>query len=68
MKIRDIARDLSLNSITVKTRLFRARRQLRAALEERLQGGFGSIFPFDGARCAHMADTVVARLVSKGEL
>lgn len=68
MKIRDIARDLSLNSITVKTRLFRARRQLRAALEERLQGGFGSIFPFDGARCAHMADTVIARLVSKGEL
>lgn len=68
MKIRDIARDLSLNPITVKTRLFRARRQLRAALEERLQGGFGSVFPFDGARCAHMADTVVARLVAKGAL
>lgn len=68
MKIRDIARDLSLNPITVRTRLFRARRQLRAALEEKLHGGFSSIFPFDGARCAHMADTVIARLVSKGEL
>ncbi|AKH98795.1 RNA polymerase sigma factor, sigma-70 family [Hoeflea sp. IMCC20628] len=68
MKIRDIARDLSLNPVTVKTRLFRARRQLRAALEQKLQGGFSSIFPFDGARCAHIADTVIARLILKGEL
>lgn len=64
MKIRDIARDLSLNPITVKTRLFRARRQLRAALEQRLKGGFGSVFPFDGARCAHMADKVIGHLKS----
>lgn len=35
-----IARDLPLNPITVKTRLFRARRRLRAALEARLRGGF----------------------------
>lgn len=68
MKIRDIAGDLSLNPITVKTRLFRARRQLRAALEQKLQGEFSCIFPFNGACCAHMADTVIARLVSKGEL
>ncbi|MDF1609932.1 RNA polymerase sigma factor [Hoeflea sp. YIM 152468] len=68
MNIRDIARDLSLNPITVKTRLFRARRQLRAVLEQKLKGGFGSVFPFDGARCAHMADTVIAALRANGKL
>lgn len=62
MSILAIARDLSLNPITVKTRLFRARRRLRIALEERIQGGFDAIFPFDGERCADMANRVVAEL------
>ncbi len=57
-----IARDLSLNPVTVKTRLFRARRRLRKQLEDRLQGGFDMIFPFAGRRCARMADRVVQRL------
>lgn len=62
MSITAIARDLSLNQVTVKTRLFRARRRLRIALEKRIKGGFDEIFPFDGARCADMADRVVAKL------
>lgn len=66
MTVAEIARDLSLNQITVKTRLFRARRKLRAALEERLHGGFDRIFPFDGERCTQMADRVVVRLRSLG--
>ena len=57
-----IARDLSLNPVTVKTRLFRARQRLRRAIEKRLRGGFDTVFPFGGARCAAMADQVVARL------
>jgi RNA polymerase sigma-70 factor (ECF subfamily) len=57
-----IARDLSLNPITVKTRLFRARLRLRRSIERRLRGGFDAIFPFGGARCAAMADRVVAGL------
>lgn len=61
-----IARDLGLNPITVRTRLFRARRRLRAALEARLRGGFEAVFPFDGARCARMADRVVAGLRTAG--
>ena len=60
-----IARTLSLNPITVRTRLFRARKRLRAGLEARLRGGFEAIFPFDGARCAHMADRVIADLRRK---
>lgn len=60
-----IARDLSLNPITVKTRLFRARQRLRRMIEQRLRGGFDAIFPFDGARCNAMADRVVAALREK---
>lgn len=59
MTVAAIARDLGISVINVKTRLFRARRQLRSFLEEKMQGGFDSIFPFDGARCAGMADSVV---------
>lgn len=62
LKLREIADDLSLNLITVRTRLFRARRRLRKSLEAKLDGGFESVFPFDGARCANMADRVVAGL------
>jgi RNA polymerase sigma-70 factor (ECF subfamily) len=57
-----IARDLSLNPVTVKTRLFRARLKMRRSIERRLRGGFDAIFPFGGARCAAMADRVVAAL------
>jgi RNA polymerase sigma-70 factor, ECF subfamily len=57
-----IARDLSLNPVTVKTRLFRARLRLRRSIEQRLRGGFDAIFPFGGARCSAMADRVVAAL------
>lgn len=53
---------LSIKPETVKTRLFRARKLIRAGIEARLSPGFAEIFPFDGARCAHMADRVVARL------
>lgn len=66
--VRQIAADLSLNPITVKTRLFRARRRLRAALEAELRGGFDAVFPFDGARCAGMADRVVNALGETGQL
>jgi len=68
MSVLAIARDLSLNPITVRTRLYRARKRLRTALEARLMGGFEAIFPFDGARCAHMADRVVARLRQTGQM
>jgi RNA polymerase sigma-70 factor (ECF subfamily) len=68
LSVLGIARDLGLNPITVKTRLFRARRHLRATLEARMRGGFEAAFPFDGARCAHMAQRVVTDLRRKGLL
>lgn len=68
MSVLAIAHDLSLNPITVKTRLFRARRRLRTTLESRIQGGFDAIFPFDGARCVGMADRVVVKLKASKHL
>lgn len=61
----EAAEHLGIRPETAKTRLHRARRLLRAALLERLGGGFGDLYPFDGARCADMADRVVARLADK---
>lgn len=68
MSVLAIARDLKLNPITVKTRLFRARRRLRALVEAHLHGGFETIFPFGGQHCAAMADRVVSALRNAGYL
>lgn len=62
MSIEETAARLSLKPETVKTRLFRARRLMRATLERRLSAGCTEVFPFDGARCERMADRVVARV------
>ena len=53
------AEQLGIKVETAKTRLHRARRRVRAALAARLPGAFADLFPFDGARCAGMADRVV---------
>lgn len=62
MSMADIAEDLGISLMTVKMRLFRARRQLRSAFEQQMKGGFEDIYPFDGQRCASMADSVVELL------
>ncbi|WP_100638454.1 RNA polymerase sigma factor [Marinobacter salexigens] len=67
MSVAAIAEDLGISVITVKTRLFRARRQLRSVMEEKIKGGFDSIFPFDGLRCAGMADSVVEILIEASD-
>jgi RNA polymerase sigma-70 factor (ECF subfamily) len=64
----EAAKALHINPVTVKTRLFRARRRLRTSLEEQARGGFEAIFPFDGQRCVHMADQVVVALKDLGRL
>ena len=64
MSIEDTATQLSLKPETVKTRLHRARRLMRLAVEKQLSATFSELFPFDGARCERMADRVVDRLRS----
>ena len=68
LSLHDIARDLSLPLGTVKTRLMRARHRLRRIITDRIQGGFETIFPFAGHRCAGMAESVVALLKERQHL
>lgn len=58
----ETAGQLGLPEATVKTRLHRARRQLREHLDTEIAATLTGTFPFAGARCARMADSVVARL------
>ncbi|RKF13954.1 RNA polymerase sigma factor [Roseovarius spongiae] len=65
MTTREVAMLLGINVVTVKTRLFRARRLLRTALRKSMADEFSGIFPFDGARCDNMADRVVQALAER---
>jgi RNA polymerase sigma-70 factor (ECF subfamily) len=58
----ETAMHLAIKPETVKTRLHRAHRLIRTALDKRLTSAFTELFPFDGARCDRMADRVVRRL------
>lgn len=62
---REVADLLGIKAVTVKTRLFRARRLMRSELRRTVADEFSSIFPFDGARCAGMADWVVHALAQR---
>ena len=62
MSIEETAEALGILPETVKTRLHRARRLLRRALVEQIDPQFADAFPFDGKRCARLADAVVERL------
>jgi RNA polymerase sigma-70 factor, ECF subfamily len=60
--IEETAAALELKPETVKTRLFRARKLLRKALDEKLSAAVGDAFPFLGARCSGVTETVLRRL------
>jgi len=62
MSTEEAASYLGIKPATAKTRLHRARKMMRIAIEKQLVGAFSSLFPFDGARCVAMADRVVEGL------
>jgi RNA polymerase sigma-70 factor, ECF subfamily len=62
MSVEETAEVLGVRPETVRTRLHRARRSLRAALDRRLGDTLREAFPFDGVRCARMTEAVLARL------
>ena len=62
MGVEEAAQVLGVRPETVRTRLHRARRLLRAALDERLGGALPGAFPFDGARCERLTEAVLTRL------
>ncbi len=62
MATEDVAQVLGIPPATVKTRLLRARRGLRAALAPELQANLLGVFPFAGADCAAVTERVVAEI------
>jgi len=62
MGIDEIAECLSISPATVRTRLFRARALLRAALANDIDVATGDVFAFAGARCDRIVANVLARL------
>ena len=62
MSIEETAALFGLRTETVKTRLHRARKLLRDALEKQVGSVLSDAFPFAGARCARMTDKVLKRL------
>ncbi|KLK92546.1 hypothetical protein AA309_12570 [Microvirga vignae] len=63
MSVEETAAQLGINAATVRTRLHRARRLLRKALDERLVSAMKDAFPFDGLRCARIMDRVMQRVL-----
>ena len=66
--IEETAANLQLKPETVKTRLHRARRLLRQALDAQLGATMVGVFPFLGARCACITEAVLARMEREGRL
>jgi len=62
MSIEETAAFLSLRPETVKTRLHRARKLLRQALNDKLAPVLTDVFPFAGRRCQRITDEVLNRL------
>ena len=62
MPIGEVAASLEIPEATVRTRVFRARAMLRAALAEELDLATGDVFAFAGARCDRIVAAVLARL------
>jgi RNA polymerase sigma-70 factor (ECF subfamily) len=62
MSIEETAEILRIRPATVKTRLHRARRMLRQALDEQLASTLTGAFPFEGRRCKQVTDAVLERL------
>ena len=62
MSVDETAACLGLRGGTVKTRLLRAKRLLRKALDPQLASALDDVFPFAGARCDGFTAGVLKRL------
>ena len=63
--VEEVAGLLDIRAETVRTRLHRARRQLRAALDATLADALRGSFPFLGTRCDRLVDAVMRRLCAE---
>jgi RNA polymerase sigma factor (sigma-70 family) len=65
MSIEETALLLALRPQTVSTRLHRARKLLRQALQDKVAGVFTDTFLFGGARCDRLTQAVLDRLTDR---
>ncbi|MGZ2454121.1 RNA polymerase sigma-70 factor (ECF subfamily) [Rhizobium ruizarguesonis] len=65
MSTDEAASYLGIRPETAKSRLHRARKMMRQSIEKQLSGAFSALFPFDGVRCAFMAERVIAAVRQK---
>jgi RNA polymerase sigma-70 factor (ECF subfamily) len=63
MTVKETARQLGLRPETVRTRLHRARAQLRRSVASQLASALSDAFPFGGTRCARTTEAVMRRLM-----
>jgi RNA polymerase sigma-70 factor (ECF subfamily) len=64
LDVRETAECLEINETTVRTRLFRAQRQLRRELSQTLHGEGAELFDFGAERCDRVVAGVLARVGS----
>jgi RNA polymerase sigma-70 factor, ECF subfamily len=64
LSVEDTAEALQIRQETVKTRLFRARRKLQAALDPELREALRGAFPFAGADCDRLTARVLAKFLA----
>lgn len=62
LSVEETALCLGVPEETVKTRVHRAKRRLREAVGARLAPALAGTFPFAGARCARLTESVLRRL------
>jgi RNA polymerase sigma-70 factor (ECF subfamily) len=62
MTVEETAGALDIPAATVRTRLFRARARLRAALARQLDSAMLDVFGFDGARCDRIVNAVLTQI------
>jgi len=66
MSVRETAEALGIPEATVRTRLFRARALLRAALQREIDDASIDVFSFAGDRCDRIVATVLRILSTEG--
>ena len=64
LNVEETAEALDIPAATVKTRLLRARRKLREALEPDVHSAMAGAFPFAGADCEAMTERVLAAVLN----
>jgi len=66
--IEETATALGIPAATVKTRLHRARRLMRVAINDRVRATIAEAFSFLGPACTRITATVLARLDEEGDM